>query len=785
MKRKRIIATGLIFLLLVNISLTACKKEENSTSNVETDSSAVKNETTDSNSATDTDIDVKAKDMEALKALTFEEIAAQNVLSADAKENMVYRYVTDTVTIDTDKLIAVTDVEKDALINVVTQVNKALKTGVTDIISADMLNYVLWEMANTPYSWEYDTMEIKGVDAATRLFFVDVTYKTTDEKKTLIPDSVIVRGDSNEVALKAKRYSDYMIWLESQPDYSAPGSKWLSLIESERLTANAMSVFVYGLKYDSVMDGYTVDAQKKAEIATVDTFVDKNVEERSWQEYTFEDRWGSLEDIFATQDGVTLVDRLQQYNKKNEITSTENRENVSEDVDATVNEDVNSETDIETQDNYAEDVTTDGLGVYTYGGLTEVAQDYGATMTFRFVFKYKYSIGTDTDMEIQSLYLYDYNLDASENLINAYTTETIKSADVLLPFINRTIKAYRKAEEESNHEGLYDLFVTYDKYDTYIADLLSYAYISNGGFTVQPIGRKGDEVAVVVTQRTQKRAKGTYMSMPTYQERVLMKVKLCEDDKVRIVSVTILDAILIGEPLSIIRDVTGVSDKIAYDSTAFTTYNASAVENIIGEFEKIQLNYNGTDLDASVYDTIDLGMAITEKAKMLDAFKTVSAINPTQMSVWLTSYETRSNLYCNVKLREVFFGETGNLDAESVIGLLNRNGEWFVISYNRTLTVDTESVKDITEFENSCLALIDKNTIKYCNTTTNTSIIDEGNSMDITSSEEANWDAEQQETPTGIEEQNIGNKAETDSVLGSIQEDVSDTQANDVVNDLF
>lgn len=743
-------------------------------------------------STTDED-NVKAKDMEALAPLTFEEIAAGNTDSADTRENTVYQYITDTVTIDTSNLVAVTDAEKLDLQAGIEEVNNALISGDTTYVDAALLNYMLWEFAATPYNWEYADYSIKGIDAATRLYFVDVTYKTKNTEKEIIPDSLIVRGAPDEETLKAKRYSDYITWLQSETQETEGVTAWQRLVQSEWDTADALSVFAFGLNYENVLDGYTVDAQhtnkheiSKQEIDAVygNSYVDSEGNIIASDTYTFEDRWGSLDDIFATQSGVTMVDRLVDRTKNINLNT-----DVTEitEVDSSTIEDNGNDTENEPDAIVASGLektnnnSNDEIGVYTYSGLTEVAKNYGATMTFRLVFKYAYSIGSDNAMALQSMYLYAYKLDDTNALIEAYTTETIQNGDVLLPYIQTAIKSYRKAVEESNHQGLYNLFVTYDKYDTYFADLMEYSYVSNGGMTIDLIGRKGDEVAMVVTQRTKKRAKGTNMSMPTYQEQVLMKVKLCTDDTIRIVSLTTLDSTLIGEPLSIIRNVTGVTEQIAYDSTAFSKANQHAVEQTIAEFEKIQIEYEAPDLKSTDYNIIDLGMSTAEKTNMLKYFETVNNINARQGAVWLTSYVTKSNVYCSVNVREVFVGDTTNLDSEATIGLLNRNGTWKVISYCRTMAVRT-ATQGLEVLSETALATIDVNTdpaITYIKVTDVTGDMGDTN-VNISTDTEV-WDVEQ-ETTADTESESLATTEGTDI---SENTDITTQETNANLEDFF
>lgn len=706
--------------------------------------------------------DVTADEMNELEALTFEEIAAGNTDSADMRASTVYQYVTDTVTIDTDNLVDAT-AEADEINKAVQKINEALYTGDSTYVDASILNYMLWEFATTPYKWAYTSTDIKGVDAATRLYFVDIKYKTTNTTKELIPDSLIVRGSPDEEALKAKRYSDYITWLDSQDADELMESPWGKLVSSEWRTADALSVFAYGLQYDSVLNGYTADAdgnQKNLDKDTIDSqygdvYVDAEGNIVDAATYTFEDRWGSIDDIFATQNGVTMVDRLRDLRKN---TTTDVDVDADADTDTVESEDTATEgadIDIMGTPTVVKTVSTDDIGVYTYPGLTEVATDYGAEMTFRVVLQYKYSIGTDNAMCVQSVYLYDYSLNDYDSLLNTYTTETVQNGDVLTPFIKTALKAYRRAVEESNHNGLYNLFVTYDKYDTYIADLLEYCYVSNGGFNVELIGRKGDEVAAIVTQRTKKRAKGTDMSMPTYQEQVLVKVKLCTDDKIRIVSLTTLSSTLIGEPLSVIRNVTGVSEKIAYDSTAFSTANAVAVEEAIAGLVESELNYKAPDLRAEDYDIVDLGMSTTEKTSMLNSFGVTEKLGADKAVVWLTSYATKSNVYCSVNIRTVYFGAGENMDTEATVGLINRNGAWRVMSYKRTMQVKT-AVQSVEQMSDKSLAIVSRTQIEYVNKTdlADTKISDTDISLSDKNNE-ASWDDAETSTSATVEDSDM------------------------------
>lgn len=623
------------------------------------------------------DLDVKKEDIANMKALSFEELASRTDTSST--ENLVYQYVSDSVTVDTSELITVDtseeSTEKQSIDRLIDSINTALITGVVpDGVDAGILNYMLLKFANTPFKWQHKSTEIRGMDAQTRMYFVDVTYKTVDDDyKDILPDSVIVRGSDQEDTLEMKRYTDYLTWLESGEacvDDSGSETKWSQQVREEWESASSMNTLIFGAleeNDDVAMDGYTEDMESndsEEPVDIYDAFYDNvvlaNGEEAYVFNYTFEDRWGSIEELRAMQDGITLIERVVKSVAKNPY------------YDSILNTFVG---------------TTPNIGTNTYGGLTEVAANHGAEITFRFLLKTTYNIGLTENLKVQSMYVHSYTLDNKQALLDKYTTETITNGAVLQPYIETLIKSYNKCIDESNHTGLCNLLETYEKYDTYIENQGTYSYITSGGFSVEPIGRKGDEIACIVTQQLKERAKGTYMTMPTYINEYLVKVKLCKDDKVRIVTITLLNSNLIGEPLSLIRNVTGISDKISFSEGKFTTANQAAIEDAICQFETLMLKSNGT-VSAEVYDIVDMGISTTEKSNLEKYFAAIKDNEVNKAYVWLTGFESKTNIYAKLLIREVFLGNGGNYETEGSISLVYRNNAWRIVSYTRNYAVE-------------------------------------------------------------------------------------------------
>lgn len=98
------------------------------------------------------------------------------------------------------------------------------------------------------------------------------------------------------------------------------------------------------------------------------------------------------------------------------------------------------------------------------------------------------------------------------------------------------------------------------------------------------------------------------------------------------------------------------------------------------------------EFGSEVFKTcIDLGINASE----LDNIKkTLASIDANQVTTWITGYNTKSNLYVNAQLREIYVNTDKHTAYETAanIGLINRNDKWFVVSYNRTMNVSLQSL---------------------------------------------------------------------------------------------
>lgn len=531
-------------------------------------------------------------EVEQTAPLTLEEVAGSRLakMSNDEKEGMIYKYVTDRITVDKARLISIESADASRIEGVLKKVSAKLQGSATDALPDNYANYMLMEFARTPYEWEQTKVDPVGYDPAARLYFVDVTYHTTGQLKSVVPSSRIPTGASNEEALKKKRYTDYTAYLT------------LKAAQDPR-AAEALQIFT------------------KA--------------------------WGSVESVKEEQQGVSLLNRTK-----------------------------------------ALATAQGGLGKLTYSGLVSDSRFVDdATMTFRFVFKYKFNLGEETEMQVNSLYLKDYQTDNGDSLLKQGDAQTTAGLEVLKPFIDKVILSYNKAVEESNNLGLNSLFTDYGSLDKYYQDVHDYMYTTTGGYTYDILSRRGTDVLVKVNRINQFRAIGSNMSLPTYDETLLFDLELSNDDKIRIKSVNLVTSKLVGEPISVIKNVSGISDLIQYSGESFTDTNKQLVLDAVANFSKVVFAAQGGTPEFT--NIVDIGVPDATMKKISDY---VSAIPDAERKVtYLVSWNTKTNSYVSLTLREVFETSSGNFDTESVIDLANRDNAWKVVNYTRTLNVKSAS----------------------------------------------------------------------------------------------
>ncbi len=332
-----------------------------------------------------------------------------------------------------------------------------------------------------------------------------------------------------------------------------------------------------------------------------------------------------------------------------------------------------------------------GIGRLTYSGLINntFLSNQPATMTIRYIFKHRYNLGEETDLAIHALYLKNYEIAPAEGY-DAYMSQ-FKLADkigveVLNPFIDKLLLSYNKAVEECNHIGLNSLFVNYAAFDKYYDDLQAYTYRNFDGYSYEVIEKTGTSLLVKVNRSRKLRAYGAQMSMPTYDEVVIYDLELTNEDKIKIKGVYPVRVKLTGEPLSIIKNVSSVSDSIQYDSEAFTEANKEAVIETLKKFNQVVIDRNTQG--SEFIECVDLGVSQSIIQKIMER---INAINAEEMACYIVSWDTQTNSYCSLTIREVFKTKGGIYDTESVIDIANDGeGVWKVVNYNRLLNIKVD-----------------------------------------------------------------------------------------------
>ena len=554
--------------------------------------------------------------------LSISEVTGTRLSAAATSEDIdteIFNYIADRIVVDSSLLIAVDGQDERNINNLLANINTQLSgkelVGVgSDYrypLTEEYANYLLLEFARTPFEWTQSSKKILGFDPSARLYFVDVTYATTNAYKNIVPNSKIPNGDPEFDTLRNQRYKDYITML---------------------------------------------------------TFKMNNNEDRYQECYdTFVNRWGNIEDIFAEQQGVSLYERTKLAESK-----------------------------------------AGGIGRLTYEGLMDGSSrmlDEGAVMTVRYVLKYALNLGEETDLGVEALYIKDFKLNNYEKILENYELNDVTSLEVLKPFIDKLIWSYNKCVEESNAEGLYSLYYDYSNIDKYYDEIRDYTYNSIGAYTYRVLQRKGHEVVIRVDRVNQIRARGAEMSLPTYEETLLFVLELSQNDKILIKNIYMLNRNLIGEPLSVIRNVSGISEQIQYSSIAFSDDNKAAVEKVLQQFS--QLVTNGDYSSGEFLNIVDLGISQTVLNRMSNAIK---AITPVKKATYIVSWNTTTNVYCSVTIREVFQCDNGNFDTEAVVDLGNRNGTWKVVNYTRNINIKT-GLTDLTPENTKGALCLDSRTV--------------------------------------------------------------------------
>lgn len=548
------------------------------------------------------------------EAMTLEEVAAINMqASVEEQESYIYSYITDRVTVNTDALVQASDEDKVAIQSVMDSATKDLMEGTTETLSETDANYILYEMTKTPYQWKLEGTNILGYDATSRLYFVDVTYKTTNARKIVIPNEKIVKGEPDYDVKMQARYESYMELLELEQDIKEDDDEGKKAAEYQEKKAN------------------------------------------------FETIYGKIDDLLERQQNKSLLERTKEA--RTDQTS---------------------------------------IGVLTYNGINNGA-DTGATMTFRFILNYSFNLGEVTGIDIASVYLKDYKVDNFDTLA-AVKNNDIDNYEMIAPVIDSRINAYHKCSEVIDNTGLYNMFDNYADWEKYYDDNSQYALNKYMSYTYEVLDRRDGNLDVLVKRSHKVRSYGSNMSFPSYNEVALIKMAIAPGDKINIVGETLLSSEMVGEPVSAIRNVSGVSEKMMFAESTFTQENKTEVEELVKGFSEAQVSED----DSAIIKYVDLGINQNKLTKMNE---TISGIDATKKIIWITGYTAQSNMYCSLTVREVNYTVSGEAyEVEYQLELAKNKNGWGIVGYTvlKKIKIDGSNVNVA---ENYCTVERGKETV--------------------------------------------------------------------------
>lgn len=535
----------------------------------------------------------------AAQPLTISEVAGSRLVASTASdaETDAYEYAGEHVVLDSESLLTVAGSDERNIRNLVQNITTQLAGAGGTTLSETQAGYLLTEFARSKYIWKQSDIDVVGYDPATRFYFVDVTYETTQMLKEVIPDSKIPNGSEDANKLRQKRYADYLTLLS--------------------------------LKNAATMSSRDMTEEYEAAYAS------------------FVSAWGEIEEIFAEQQGVTLYER--------------------------------------TLGLVSDSTTVTQIGRLTYSGMLRNKELNGAaTMTVRYVLTYSLNLGEETGLSVVALYVKDYSVRNPELALSAYSVVDPAALSILKPVIDNTILSYQRCVEESNEVGLCSLFFDYGALDKYYDELRDLTYISSGGYTFEVIGRNNRHLFVKVTSSNQIRGRDSEMSLPTYEEVTVYDLYMGADDSLYVYSTALVSRKLVGEPASVIRNVSGISEKISYSAAAFSAENKVAVEQLLKDFSAVVAN--GDVSSDAFLRCVDLGVSSTTLTRMVD---TILSITPNRLVTYVVSWGTQTNVYCNVTVREVFECDNGAYDTQATISMCNGDNGWRVTGYSRSLSIKT------------------------------------------------------------------------------------------------
>lgn len=392
------------------------------------------------------------------------------------------------------------------------------------------------------------------------------------------------------------------------------------------------------------------------------------------------------------------------------------------------------------QDYSLRDEAKDGKFI-TYTCNTDSSyENTAATMKVRFILTYNYAYGINLGITCDHLYITDYSL--VSNPLEDREPQKTEEAQNLEDSVDYVIYSYNRCIDDNNYSGLNSLIKDFGNYDKYYYDMFEYSYRKIQGYTVSIYEVNGTKVLAGVTRVRKSRAKGTEMSYPSYEEKLLYELELV-DDKLLISNEVLLSSSLVGEPAIVSNaegSITGFTSKVEISSQ--DKKDITEVINKIGQLQVDKID-NGDDFE----DVVDISVS----AKDLEDIKeTLYSIDVVRKYSWIKSYNIAYTNYIQLTALEVFYMEDGTAyECNTTMSFIYKNNsKWQLVGYTRT------SMEEI-----NGNSVSDKSAIAVNNRSDGTKVKEKESKINIATTEATTEASTEEETEVSTDEN--GNPIET------------------------
>lgn len=609
--------------------------------------------------------DTEVTELKNIEALDGEFTVVNNNMSVNEREAAVYAQVSNRTLLDLTLLEPVAANDKTAVQNYMELVNQQL-TGVVKasngVIDECYTDYLLMLFERTPYYWQRASMNIRGMDSESRSIIVDMTYRTIDFDKNVLPKNLLPRG--------CNAYD-----LQTQARYE----RWIELLK---------------IKYEDLdWAGYneTDNADYVADIS--ESYIDKVLEEHK----------GNTDESSITVDGGMKLSDLRAMSELHSHIKDNDKDGVPDHIDKKSKEYLRYEQLLQDfiehygdPDDIIEAQRKIGLTDYvfgcgnqcTYEGLINSAEEKSAaTMTVRFVLVPEYTLGINQGYSCKHMYLLDYTLD-NDTTLNRETYNEDGSATIVDSVYN-TIYRYFTCADEDDFSGLCTLSTDFGSLDKYYEDYFETTYRKHDDFTMSLFSVAGTRIECGVTVSEKERAKGSNMTLPIYKNRYYVVLDL-QDGVLKVSDIVLLSSVIEGEPTINAESVetSGFNSSITLDNDSKV-----AIEKLIANFGVLQLKGDVTSDKFS--DVVDTSISTTQ---MTNLKENMTSLKGTEKAVWITSYMQGTSNYASVKCTEVMRGADGALrESSCVYDFIYKGTRWVITSYNVLSTVQLNSTEMATK----------------------------------------------------------------------------------------